>query len=141
MPVASALQPQASEEEGGDDVKTIRRTLVAAIGLAALAMTASAEAHVAEVTTTVSLAEVSDSESLARTIGQAVDKARAETIAFEPSVVAVTGVRVLGERVLISLLFADADGEAMLETLQGPHEGEGLDAPGTSDAVSPGLRI
>ena len=71
-------------------------------------MTASAEAHVAEVTTTVSLAEVSDSESLARAIGQMVDKARAETIAFEPSVVAVTGVRVFGERVLISLLFADA---------------------------------
>ena len=124
-------------------MKTIRRTLIAAVGLVALAMTASAEAHVAEVTTTVSLAEVSDSESLARAIGQMVDKAR-ETIAFEPSVVAVTGVRVLGERVLISLLFADADGEAMLETLRDPHEGDGgppPDPPGTSGAVSPQLRI
>jgi hypothetical protein len=119
-------------------VKTIRRTLLTAIGLVALAMTASAQAHVAEVTTTVSLAEVSDSESLARTIGQVVDKARAETIAFEPSVVAVTGVRVLGERVLISLLFADADGEAMLETLQAPQDGEGgprQNAPGSSGAL------
>lgn len=125
-------------------MKTIRRTLIAAVGLVALAMTAPAEAHVAEVTTTVSLAEVNDSESLARAIGQMVDKARAETIAFEPSVVAVTGVRVFGERVLISLLFADADGEAMLETLRDPHEGDGgppPDPPGTSGAVSPQLRI
>jgi hypothetical protein len=96
-------------------------------------MAASAAAHVAEVTTTVSLAEVSDSDSFARALEQVVDKARAETIAFEPSVVAVTGVRVLGERVLISLLFADADGEAMLETLQEPKGGPGGPEPGAPD--------
>jgi hypothetical protein len=123
------------------DVKDmIRRALSAAVGVVVLAMAASAAAHVAEVTTTVSLAEVSDSDSFARALEQVVDKARAETIAFEPSVVAVTGVRVLGERVLISLLFADADGEAMLETLQGRRGGTGGPDPGAPD-TSGDLRI
>ena len=118
----------------------IRRALSAAVGVVVLAVAASAAAHVAEVTTTVSLAEVSDSDSFARALEQVVDKARAETIAFEPSVVAVTGVRVLGERVLISLLFADADGEAMLETLQGSKGGTGGPDPGAPD-TSGDLRI
>lgn len=126
-------------------MNTIRRGLIAVIGvvIVGLAMAAPAAAHVAEVTTSVPLGDVQDADSLRRTIGEAVDKARSETIAFEPSVVAVTGVRVLGERVLIGLLFADEDGKAMLETLQGSNEDErGQDnAPGI-DGTAPGaLRI
>ena len=102
-------------------MRMIRRGWIVVFVLVAMAMVmaASAAAHVAEVTTVVPLADVQDDESLRRSIGQAVDRARAETIAFEPSLVAVTGVRVLGEHVLIGLLFADADGEAMLEGLGG----------------------
>jgi hypothetical protein len=102
----------------------IRRGWVVVFGLVAMAMAAPASAHVAEVTTAVPLAEVHDDESLRRSIGQAVDRARAETIAFEPSLIAVTGVRVLGEHVLIGLLFADADGQAMLEGLRDTPGGE-----------------
>jgi hypothetical protein len=126
-------------------MKTIRRGLITVISvvLAGLVMAAPAAAHVAEVTTSVPLADVADTDSLRRTIGEAVDRARAETIAFVPSVVVVTGVRVLGERVLIGLLFADDEGEAMLETLQDPAGGDrGRDDDGPAGTVAPGeLRI
>jgi hypothetical protein len=118
--------------------------MTALLVIVLVAMTAPAGAHVAEVTTSVPLAEVRDVDSLRHSIGKAVDRARAETIRFEPSVVAVTGVHVLGERVLISLLFADADGEAMLEHLQGPHDGDrgpDRDDPGTEGSGSDELRI
>jgi hypothetical protein len=122
-------------------VKAIRRVVIVTIGVitAALALMPPADAHVAEVTTSVPLADVRDEDSLRRTIGAAVDKARAETIAFEPSVVAVTGVRVHGERLLIGLLFADQDGEAMLETLEHPHGGE--ERPDADSPASGELRI
>jgi hypothetical protein len=128
-------------------VKTIRHGLITAIGvvLAGLVVAPPTAAHVAEVTTSVPLAAVADADSLRRTIGEAVDRARAETIAFVPSVVVVTGVRVLGERVLIGLLFADDEGEAMLETLQDPagaDRGRDDDGPGVDGTVAPGeLRI
>lgn len=122
-------------------MKSIRRGLITMVGVitAALALMAPAEAHVAEVTTSIPLADVRDEDSLRRTIGAAVDKARAETIAFEPSVVAVTGVRVHGERLLIGLLFADQDGEAMLETLENPHGG--AEMPDADSTASGELRI
>jgi hypothetical protein len=110
--------------EGDHDVRMIRRGWIVKLVLVAMAMAAPAAAHVAEVTTAVPLADVQDDESLRRSIGQAVERARAETIAFVPSLVAVTGVRVLGEHVLIGLLFADDEGEAMLEELQGAPGGE-----------------
>ena len=122
-------------------MKAIRRGVIVTIGVitAALAFMPPADAHVAEVTTSVPLADVRDEDSLRRTIGAAVDKARAETIAFEPSVVAVTGVRVHGERLLIGLLFADQDGEAMLETLENPHGG--AEMPDADSTASGELRI
>lgn len=125
-------------------MKVIRRGLIAAIGviLSAVVLAPPAGAHVAEITTSVPLAEVRDPDSLRRTIGEAVDKARSETIAFEPSVVAITGVRVLGERLLIGLLFADEDGEAMLEALHGSHDGDpDADGPSEDRGVSRELRI
>jgi hypothetical protein len=128
-------------------VKTIRHGLITAIGvvLAGLVVAPPTAAHVAEVTTSVPLAAVADADSLRRTIGEAVDRARAETIAFVPSVVVVTGVRVLGERVLIGLLFADDEGEAMLETLHDSAGGDRRrddDGPGVDGTAAPGeLRI
>jgi len=101
-------------------VKIFGRGLVPVLPVIAafLAMPWPAVAHVVEVTTSVGLEEVKDAEALRTAVSTAVDKARAEAIAFEPSVVAVTGVRVFGERLLIGLLFADEDGKAMLEALQ-----------------------
>src|SRR5438093_653045 len=47
----------------------------------------------------------------------AVEQAANEAIAFEPTVVALTGVRVIGDRVLVGVLFADEAGKEMLEGL------------------------
>jgi hypothetical protein len=115
-------------------VKTLRG-LIAAVLLVATAMAAPAAAHVAEVTTTIPLADVHDADSLRRSIGEAVDRARTQTIAFEPSVVAVTGVRIVGQHVLVGLLFADEDGKAMLESLHGSEEGDRRDEGGDGEGA------
>src|SRR5262249_20889755 len=47
----------------------------------------------------------------------AVEEAANEAIAFEPAVVALTGVRVVGDRVLVGVLFADEAGKEMLDSL------------------------
>jgi hypothetical protein len=95
-----------------------------------LALATPALGHIVEVTTFVPLAEVRDTETLKTAVTAAAERARAEAIAFKPSVMAVTGVRVVGDRVLIGLLFADDDGKAMLEALQR--------APGGDDGSGPG---
>ena len=52
-----------------------------------------------------------------RALQAAVEQAANEAIAFEPTVVALTGVRVIGDRVLVGVLFADDAGKEMLEGL------------------------
>src|SRR5262245_17854722 len=95
----------------------MRILVAAALALALLIVAAPARAHIAEVTTSVALEEVADSASLQDVLRSAVDDARNRTIAFEPTVIAVTDARVLGERIYFRLLFADADGERTLDEL------------------------
>ncbi|MBI1734950.1 MAG: hypothetical protein HYR51_07230 [Candidatus Rokubacteria bacterium] len=90
-----------------------------ALVFAGLTMAAPAAAHVVEVTTAVAVADVKDATELRAKLDEIVARALSETIKFEPSVVGVTGVRVVGDQLLIGLLFADKDGEAILEAMQG----------------------
>ena len=123
----------------------IRGGLIATLTLivAVLAVTVPAAAHVVEVTTSLPLAEANDEETLRTALRTAVEKARTEAIAFEPAMVAVTGVRVLGERLLVGLLFADEDGKAMLDALRdsGGDERPGRDGGGSDGVPSDTLRI
>ena len=93
---------------------------LAMVGLvfAALTMASPAVAHVVEVTTAVALADVKDATELRAKLDEVVARALRETIKFEPSVVGLTGVRVVGDQLLIGLLFADKDGEAILEAIE-----------------------
>ena len=93
-------------------------TLVGLV-FAALTMASPAAADIVQVTTAVALADVKDASELRAKLDEIVARALAETIKFEPSVVGVTGVRVVGDQLLIGLLFADKAGEAMLEAMQG----------------------
>jgi hypothetical protein len=88
--------------------------LVAMLGVANLAA-----AHVVQVTTTIDISDIKSPHEFERALQAAVDDAASGAIAFEPAVIALTGVRIIGDRVLVGVLFADEDGKAMLEALAG----------------------
>ena len=76
-----------------------------------------AAAHVVQVTTAIDIADVKSPHEFERALQAAVEQAANEAIAFEPTVVALTGLRVIGDRVLVGVLFADDAGKEMLEAL------------------------
>lgn len=104
-----------------------RLSLILVAGLAfVVAMLATANlaaAHVVQVTTAIDIADVKSPHEFERALEAAVEEAANEAIAFEPAVVALTGIRIIGDRVLVGVLFADEAGKAMLEAL-----GQGTDA-------------
>jgi hypothetical protein len=80
-------------------------------------MASLAAAHVVQVTTAIDIADVKSPHEFERALQDAVEQAANGAIAFEPAVVALTGVRVVGDRVLVGVLFADEAGKEMLEAL------------------------
>ncbi len=96
------------------------RTLLATLfGIALMVAAAPAFAHVVEVTTVVSLADVEDQETLTAAIRAAVNEAMEGAVAFKPTLVTLTRANVIGERLYVRLLMADAEGEEMLRDLVG----------------------
>jgi|SRR2546422_9254865 len=118
----------------------MRTMLAALLGIALVAAAAPAFAHVVEVTTAVSLADVDDQETLTAAIHAAVNEAIEGTVAFKPTLVALTRANVIGERLYVRLLMADAEGEEMLRDLvtDGPSAGSDDDAAPTQRTKSQG---
>jgi hypothetical protein len=80
-----------------------------------------ANGHVVEVTTTLDVAAAQDPEKLEQALRTAVDKILSDTVAFQPTLVAVTNAHRVGERMYVRILLADADGEQMLKDVtRGP---------------------
>ena len=103
--------------------------------VAVFAVANLASAHVVQVTTAIDIADIKSPHDFERAVQDAVEEAASEAIAFEPAVVALTGMRVVGDRVLVGVLFADEAGKRMLETL-----GQGTDenvAPDDDQIVKP----
>ena len=108
------------------------RTMFAALlGIALVAAAAPAFAHVVEVTTAVSLTDVEDQETLTAAIRAAVNEAMESAVGFKPTLIALTRANVIGERLYVRLLMADAEGEEMLRDLapDGPPSGTDDGAP------------
>ena len=104
-----------------------------AFALAIFAIPSLASAHVVQVTTAIDIADINSPHDFERALQDAVDEAANEAIAFEPAVVALTGMRVVGDRVLVGVLFADEEGKQMLDSLgQGTDEN---DTPNDDDQL------
>ena len=79
----------------------------------------------------VDMPESRDEGAVKEVLQKAVDRVLADTIAFKPTMIALTDARVMGEKLLVRLLIADADGERMLKDLRddtgsaSPDEDEG----------------
>jgi hypothetical protein len=98
----------------------LARALVgAALVFGAIAVATPAPAHIVEVTTSLDVPDARDASAVKAALRAAVDRVINETIAFKPTLIALTDARVMGEKLLVRLLIADADGEKMLKDLQG----------------------
>jgi hypothetical protein len=92
------------------------KTLLAALvvlGLTALAT--PAHAFVAEVATSISAATVQDDAQLADAVYAAIRDVVKQAIAFTPSLVQLQSARLVGDRIYLLLLIADAEGEETLK--------------------------
>jgi hypothetical protein len=92
----------------------------AIIGAAALLAT-PATAHVVQATSSLSLTDVDvhDTRTLEAALKDAVKRVLSDTIAFQPTFVALTDAQVIGERLYFRVLIADAEGERTLAELNG----------------------
>jgi hypothetical protein len=116
-------------------ISTMARALVAgALVLGSVMAASPAPAHVVEVTTAVAMPESQDSGAMKAALQKAVERVLADTIAFKPTLVALTDARVMGEKLLVRLLIADADGERMLKDLRND---TGSASPDEDDAGQP----
>ena len=100
--------------------------LSAALAVALLLAAAPASAHVVQATTSLSLTEVdiNDEPQLKQAVRSAVDEVLTNAIAFTPTLVALMGAQVVGERLYLSLLIADEEGERTLDALEKGGPGE-----------------
>ncbi len=92
----------------------MKRFLAAIVGLALMASATAAMAYVVAITTSIDLASAADNEQLRHSLESAIDDVLHNAIAFAPTVVTVQNARILGDRIYILLLIADADGEKAL---------------------------
>jgi hypothetical protein len=104
----------------GISTRMTRALLVLALVLGSTVMTAlPARAQLVEVTTALDVADTNDVGELKAALRSAVERVLHETIAFQPTMVALTDARRVGQKLLVRLLIADAEGEEMLQALQG----------------------
>ena len=93
------------------------KNFIAIIGLALTALATPAMAYVVEVTTSIDLTNVADKAQLRQAVQAAVEDVVTNAITFSPTVVQVQNARVVGDRMYLLLLIADADGEKTLEAI------------------------
>lgn len=93
--------------------------LVAIVIASAVLLGAPADAHVVQAVSSFSIAEldVHDRPQFEQALKTAVDKVLRDTIAFEPTFVALTDAQVIGGRLYFKVLIADEDGERTLTEL------------------------
>jgi hypothetical protein len=91
-------------------------SLVATIlALLLTAVASPAMAYVAVVTTSVPVTSADDEAQLRTALESAVDDVLARAIAFTPTFVALENVRVVGDRIYLLFVIADADGEKSMQ--------------------------
>lgn len=97
----------------------MKHLLFAAMVAAAAMFTTPAAAHVVQATSSLSLTDldVNDKPQLEQALKTAVNQLLKDTIAFQPTLVALTDAQVIGERLFFRVLIADEDGERVLAEL------------------------
>src|SRR5881296_1415645 len=87
-------------------------SIVVPLGLALLATASPARAYVVEALTSVPADEAADKETLEQAIRAAVADIATHAVAFTPTIVSLLETRLVGDRIYLLVLLADAAGEA-----------------------------
>jgi hypothetical protein len=108
------------------------------VGLAIALSAQAAGAYVIQVVTTVPVtaASAADAGQLGDVVQWAIRDVLDHAIAFTPTVVRIDDARVVGERLYLILLVADAEGEAAIQQL-GAEESTGADGAQDDDTGAP----
>jgi hypothetical protein len=106
----------------------MKHLLFAVITVAAAMLATPAAAHVIQATSSIPLADldVNDKPQVEQALKTAVNQVLKDTIAFQPTMVALTDAQVIGERLYFRVLVADEDGERTIAELTG-HGEDGAD--------------
>ena len=75
-------------------------------------------AYVVEAMTSIPAAEAEDATKLETAVRIAVDQVATHAVAFAPTVVSLRDAKIVGDRIYLFILLADADGEAELAALK-----------------------
>ena len=92
--------------------------ILVALGLAVLTTAGPAAAYVIEALTSISADEATDKPALEKAIRAAVDDVATHAVAFTPTVVSLREAKLVGDRIYLFVLIADAAGEAEIEGLK-----------------------
>ncbi|HZE75461.1 MAG TPA: hypothetical protein VE091_09150 [Gemmatimonadales bacterium] len=103
------------------------RSIVVTLGLALLATASPARAYVIEALTSIRADEAADKETLEQAIRAAVDDIVTHAVAFTPTMVSVREAKLVGDRIYLLMLLADAAGEAEIEVLKAASTQPGRD--------------
>jgi hypothetical protein len=102
-------------------------SIVTVLGLALLTTARPAGAYVIEALTSISADEAGDKATLEKAILAAVDDLATHAVAFVPTVVSLREAKLVGDRIYLFVLLADAEGEAEIEVLKAGTAGPGSD--------------
>src|SRR5437879_9620886 len=86
-------------------------SIVVPLGLALLATASPARAYVVEALTSVPADEAADKETLEQAIRAAVADIATHAVAFTPTIVSLLETKLVGDRIYLLVLLADAAGE------------------------------
>ena len=93
-------------------------SIVVALGLALLTTARPAPAYVIEALASIPTDEATDKPALEKAIRAAVDDIATHAVAFTPTVVSLREAKLIGDRIYLFVLIADAAGEAEIEVLK-----------------------
>lgn len=93
-------------------------SIVVTLGLALLTTASPAGAYVIEALTSISTDQGGDKATLEKAILAAVADLATHVVAFTPTVVSLREAKVVGDRIFLFVLLADAAGEAEMEILK-----------------------
>lgn len=92
--------------------------IVVTLGLTLLTTAGPAGAYVLEALTWIPAVEASDKPTLEKAIRVAVDDLATHAVAFTPTMVSIRDAKLVGDRIYLFVLFADAPGETELEGMR-----------------------
>lgn len=93
-------------------------SIVITLGLVLLATARPAAAYLIEALTSISVDKAADPATLERAIQAAVADIATHAVAFTPTMVSLRNVKLVGDRVYLFVLLADAAGKAEIEVLK-----------------------